>query len=348
MSAQLLSSRERASDEQLKVSFRFLLVLYAIIPICLLLESLDMLFWQGSLREALPSRPEHFILFQLLFGTPHIIASALILTTNRDYFGFYRQRIMIMTLILAVFFGIGSLFIPYRAFYILVAAWTVYHVLKQQHGIARGVCKLPLWAYRLLLTLSVAAGLLIYLGIFLKNGLEPEQVEWIKYSSGALTLGLLLSTVLCQRYVTTGFGRCFLWANTMLVLSTFYLFVQQYYFLAILVPRLVHDATAYVFYVTHDYNRHGRQARNFVYRWTHALNIPVLLVLPLLSFGLALLLHQYGDAAIEFITEFFFDVEIRKVVSLGVIGYLALMHYYTESFTWKNDSPYRKFIVFTK
>jgi hypothetical protein len=41
-------------------------------------------------------------------------------------------------------------------------------------------------------------------------------------------------------------------------------------------------------------------------------------------------------------------VEIRRVVTLVVIGYLSLMHYYTESFTWKGDSPYRQFITFTK
>ncbi len=348
MSAQLFSSQERVREDGLKVSFRFLLGLYAIIPICLLVEWFDILLWQGSLREILPSRPEHFLLFHVLFGTPHIIASALILTSNREYFGYYRHRIMMMTLIIALFFGIGSLFIPYRVFYILVAAWTVYHVLKQQHGIAKGVCKLPVWPYRLLLGLSFAAGLLIYLGIFLKNSLEPEQAEWTRHIAGALTLLLLLATVLYQRSVTTGFGKLFLWANTMLVVSTFYLFVQQYYFLAILVPRLVHDATAYVFYVTHDNNRHGRQARNFIYRWAQAFKIPVLLVLPLLSFGVALLLHQYGDAAIEFLVDFLFGVEIRKVVSLGVIGYLALLHYYTEAFTWKNDSPYRKFIAFSK
>jgi len=280
MSAQLFSSQERVSDGGLKVSFRFLLGLYSIIPICLLMEWFDILLWQGSLREILPSRPEHFLLFQLLFGTPHIVASALILTTNREYFGYYRHRIMMMTLVLAVFFGIGGLFIPYRVLYIMVAAWTVYHVLKQQHGIARGVCKLSTWSYRLLLGLSVVAGLLIYLGIFLKNSLEPQLAEWIRHIAGTLTLVLLLATAFCQRYVTIGLGKLFLWANTMLVVSTYYLFVQQYYFLAILVPRLVHDATAYAFYVTHDYNRHGRQARNFIYRWAQACNIPVLLVLP--------------------------------------------------------------------
>jgi hypothetical protein len=48
------------------------------------------------------------------------------------------------------------------------------------------------------------------------------------------------------------------------------------------------------------------------------------------------------------LTAYFFGIEIRKVITLGVLGYLALMHYYTESFTWKQDSPYRQFISFSK
>jgi len=41
-------------------------------------------------------------------------------------------------------------------------------------------------------------------------------------------------------------------------------------------------------------------------------------------------------------------MEINKAITLGVLGYLALMHYYTEAFTWKQGSPYRRFIAFSK
>ena len=78
------------------------------------------------------------------------------------------------------------------------------------------------------------------------------------------------------------------------------------------------------------------------------LKINIFIVLPLITFTLAFLLQAYGDHAVSAITEFFFGVEVRKVVTLGLLGYLALMHYYTESFTWKQDSPYRRFIGFSK
>ena len=339
----------RLSDElKLSISFKWLLALYAIIPLCLALQLIDASFWQGYLQNHLPSSPNHFIVFQILFGTPHIIASTLLLTSNSDYLTTYSRKLMLMTMAIAIVFGLGSLFIPYKVFYVLVAAWTVYHVIKQQHGVARSVCRLPNWAFYVLLWLSVVAGLIIYVGIFLKNSLDIQQTLWIKQSAGCLCISVILFGIYCQRYVSGLFGRYFLWANIFLVLSSFYLYLQQYYFLAILVPRLVHDATAYTFYVTHDYNRHHTKPNNFIYRYATRCHIPLLIILPLSSFALAFVLQAYGDDLINRLSEFLFGVSIHKVITLGVLGYLALMNYYTEAFTWKNDSPYRRYIAFSK
>ena len=348
MSAQIITAQAVSDERKLSVSFRLLLGLYSIIPLCLMLQMVDGWFWHGFLRENLPSRPTHFLLFQILFGTPHILASTIVLASNTEYLKFYQRNLIWMTAALAIVFGVGSLFIPYRVFYVLVAAWTVYHVLKQQHGVARGVCRLPSWAFYLLLWLSVAAGLVVYIGIFLKNSLDAQQTEWIKQIAGLLCAGLFLSAIYCQRFVSTGFGKWFFWSNIFLVLSSFYLFLQQYYFLAILVPRLVHDATAYIFYVTHDYNRHHNHPQNFIYRYAAHWNLNIFIVLPVCSFALAFVLQAYGDNIVSAITELFFGVEIHKAITLGLLGYFALMHYYTEAFTWKQESPYRRFIAFSK
>jgi hypothetical protein len=348
MSAQIITAQAVSDERKLTVSFRLLLGLYAVIPLCLLLQLFDGWFWHGFLGENLPTSPTHFLLFQILFGTPHILASTLVLVSNAEYLKFYQRNILLMTAAIAIVFGIGSLFIPYQVFYVLVAAWTVYHVIKQQHGVARGVCRLPPWAFYLLLWLSVIAGLVVYIGIFLKNSLDAQQTEWLKQIAGWLCAGLILSSLYCQRYATTAFGKWFLWSNTFLVIGSFYLYLQQYYFLAILVPRLVHDATAYIFYVTHDYNRHHTHPQNFLYRYAARCNVHIFIVLPVCSFVLAFILQAYGDNMVSTITEFLFGVDVRKAITLGLLGYLALMHYYTEAFTWKQDSPYRRFIAFSK
>jgi hypothetical protein len=346
MVTNILEIKEQPKPNRQAVSFRLLLALYAIIPLCLIIQWVDSQFFNYSFQQSLPSSPKHFILFQILLGTPHIVASAVILTTNSEYFKFYRFKVLMMTLALAIFFGIGSQVFSHRALYVLVASWTVFHVLKQQYGIARGVCRLPEWACCLHLSLAVSAGVLVYIGIFMHKSLDVQQTEWVQYISGGLCLGLFLITVLCHRLVPSSFGKKFMWANTFLVLSSFYLYIQQYYFLAILVPRLVHDATAYVFYVVHDYNRHHIQPQNFLYRWATKCHVNIFIVLPAVSFLLAYVLQAHGDYYFDLLTDFFFGVELRKVISLGLLGYLALMHYYTEAFTWKKDSPYRQFITF--
>jgi len=348
MSASSFSFPSRLETPQLAISFRLLLSLYAIIPICLGLQWADSVFWQGYLQNALPSSPNHFLLFQILFGTPHILASAILLVSNRDYVHCFRTRLLWMSLAIVVFFGLGSLVIPYKALYLIAAGWTVYHVLKQQHGIARGVCRLPEQAFQVLMWLSIVAGFAIYTGIFLKNGLDAQQTVWVRQVAGGLCFGLLCATVYYQRHCPTFFSKCFLWANSLLVLSSFYLYAQQYYFLAILIPRLVHDITAYVFYVTHDFNKHQQQPQNTLYRWAKQCHIPIVTVLPLLSFGAAFILQAYGDQWANYLATALFEVEIRKAITLGLIGYFALMHYYTESFTWKQGSPYRGFIRFAK
>jgi ABC-type multidrug transport system fused ATPase/permease subunit len=336
--------------KQLKVSisFRLLLGLYSIVPICLLLQFCDSLFLNSSLLESLPNSPSHFLLFQILFGTPHILASSILLSTNNEYLRCYKPKLILMTLLIIAIFGIGSLFIPYIALYITAAFWTVYHVLKQQIGVGRSVYRLPDSAFYLLLWLSVGAGVFIYLGIFLKNTVDVQQAEWIKTIAAALCIGLVLASISCQRYIDNQLGKIFLWANTLLVVGSFYLYAQQYYFLAILMPRLVHDATAYIFYVTHDYNKHALQPKNWLYQAAKSCNIHVFLVLPVLSMLLTVVLQVYGDNLISFITQTLLGVEFRKAITLGLIGYLSLMHYYTESFIWKQGSPLRQFIAFKK
>ena len=345
MSATSISFPEQHKPK-LAVSFGFLLSLYAIVPLCFGVQLIDQLGFGFALRDALPNSPGHFLLFQLLFGTPHIIASSLLLVSHREYLTAFKYKLLAMTLFIAVFFGIGSLFIPYKALYVITACWTVYHVLKQQHGVAKAVCKLPKTAVNIQVALSVLAGIFIYIGIFLNNSLEDNQAEAVLSLASGFTLLLLISSLFCQRYIDNPRGMQFLWANTLLVICSWYLYKEQYYFLAILMPRLVHDITAYSFYVSHDYNRHGGETGHRLYRLAKACHLPVALVLPVLSVLLTYLLQAYGNDLINWLTVTLFNKEIYKAVTLGLFGYLALMHYYSEAFVWSAGSPLRRYISF--
>jgi hypothetical protein len=348
MSAPSVSIHDYLCDQKQAVSFRLLLGLYWIIPVCLLIQCVDHWVWQDYLRNSLPSSPFHFVLFQILFGTPHIVASNILLVSNPDYLSHYKRNIILMTAAIGIAYLLGNMLLPYHLLFIFVATWTIYHVLKQQYGIARGVCRLPEGVFKLLLFMSVLTGVAIYIGIFLRNSLGADQTYWIKHIAALGCLLLIISAFVYEHLVTTVFGRWFYWANIFLVLTSFYLFMQQHYFMAVLVPRFVHDATAYVFYVTHDYNKHHEEPQNFIYRCAARCNLHVFLVLPLLSFLLAFALQAYGDDMMNVITHYLLGVEFYKVITLGFLGYLALMHYYMEGLTWQKDSPYRKYIAFTQ
>lgn len=350
MSAQLMPQSESLKPiSTMAVSFRFLLGLYLVIPVCLILQLVDQYFLDYTIRDALPSSPGHFLLFQLLFGTPHIIASSLLLLTHPDYLKVFQKRLLFMSVFIATFFGVGSLFIPYKALYIITACWTVYHVLKQQHGIAKAVCRLPALAFNLQVAISVAGGCLIYLGVFLHNSLSPEQAELILTISMLMSIALFFSSLWCMRFINNAQGFWFLWANTLLVVVSYYFLSQQYFFMAILIPRLVHDISAYSFYVSHDYNRHNSVIdTHCLYSFVKKLRIPVVVVLPVLSFLLTYLLQAYGDDFINLIMRTLFATEIYKAITLGLFGYLALMHYYSEAFIWSAGSPVRQYIFFKK
>jgi hypothetical protein len=348
MSASSVAIHDSLCDKKQAVSFRLLLGLYGIIPLCLLLQCVDHWFWGDYLKSNLPSSPYHFVLFQILFGTPHIVASNILLVSNKEYLQHYRHHIILMTVAIAIAYILGNMLLPYRLLYVFVATWTVYHVLKQQYGIARGICQLPGPVFKLLLGLSVAAGVAIYIGIFLRGNLDASQAFWIKQAAVLGCLLLIVAAFVHQHHVNTAFGLWFYWANIFLVLTSFYLYQHEHYFMAILVPRFVHDATAYVFYVTHDYNKHHREPQNSLYRFASACGIHIFLVLPCLSFFLAFVLQAYGDGLVNLITHYLLGTEFYKVITLGFLGYLALMHYYMEALTWQKDSPYRKYIAFSK
>ena len=219
MSAPSVSIHDSLCDQKQAVSYRLLLSLYAIIPICLFLQCADNWFWQDFLQNSLPSSPYHFVLFQILFGTPHIIASNILLVSNTDYVKYYKRHIIFMTVAIAIAYLLGTILLPYRLLYILVACWTIYHVLKQQYGVARGVCQLPDGLFKSFLYLSVLAGVAIYLGIFLRNGLDAQQIFWIKLIAGVGCSALFLLAFVNQGKVSTQLGRWFYWSNIFLVLS---------------------------------------------------------------------------------------------------------------------------------
>jgi hypothetical protein len=93
----------------------------------------------------------------------------------------------------------------------------------------------------------------------------------------------------------------------------------------IMVPRFVHDITAFYIYAVHDHNRNLQARHNYIYRSFSFLS--PLILCPALAIVLSAVLGP----------------NTWFVAPLIII---TLLHYYTESFIWRGDTPHRRQIAF--
>lgn len=328
----------------MRVSFRALLAMYLIVPLCALVYALDVVVFDHHLLRVLPKSPRSYFLLSILFGTPHIVASNLIFLTNRDYFQLYRRRALLATLTIMAFFAIGSLIFSRAVMFVTVSTTTIIHVIKQQIGIGNMGARLSGWRFHLWGWSIIAASVMLYSAIFFPRAISPAVRSLINQALMGFALLIAGGALANQPRVATGTGTLFLWGNTAMALVSLFFYSQGYHFFAVLGPRVIHDCTAFVFYVVHDRNRHFPTPQNWLYKVMRPLRISPVVTVPAIAVGLTLL-QNYADNAVIGIAKDLFDVQLRRPVSFIFVGYLSMMHYYMEAFTWKTASPYRRYIA---
>jgi hypothetical protein len=333
-------------ESSIFVSYYLLSKVYIIIPFCLVIYALDRLFFDSYLQANLRISPESYFWLGLFFGTPHIIASNVILLTNLDYIKFYWRSLVGVTLFIICFFAIGNALLSYYTLFALVATTTIIHVVKQQIGIGNSSARLSglwfnLWSWAI-----IVSGILLYNAIYLQYVLSQEHVYVIKIALLVVAVLTVMLAIICHRSISNNMGKTFLWFNTLMMLSSLFFYQEKYYFFAVLGPRFIHDVTAFVIYCTHDYNRHSRNAKNALYRLINKVHVSSFIAVPIIAIVITYLINVYVDVAVELITMPLFNMKVNRIISFSLIGYLSLLHYYTESFTWRNPSPYKQFIRF--
>lgn len=306
------------------ISIRNLMYLYLIIPISLFVIWIDVVFLNSSLQITIPKSPNNIYLFTLFFILPHIIGSSITLI-DKEYIAAYKTKLgysVILSLIFAIAF---SFILPHRIYLMLFGLMTLYHVIGQQLGLtaafsgARGRV-FKAWKWWGLLT-AVSTSFLIYI---------PEEggvlnYHYLRYAIIAQYFVLFTLTYLGQKQSTIPNGKKYFWLNFVLIFSVFVCVELKYVFFAILIPRVIHDLTAFNFYIAHDYNRNKSTKHNIFYK---ILNIKKPFIMtPLLAIIIAVGINTTG----------FFTL----------IMFLTLFHYCTESFMWKGLTPHRKNIDFS-
>ena len=120
-------------------------------------------------------------------------------------------------------------------------------------------------------------------------------------------------------------GKLFLAANVALVLTAVLALYTGFPLFVILLPRIVHDTTAFIIYINHETNRSTPRRKLFLYRAIPSLPIWATLLTFSLLWGAAL---TYSGTW------------ITVWIAIG----LALVHYLTEAFTWRHGSLHRKYL----
>lgn len=323
----------KQQDNILKINPKVLLAIYSAMPLSLVFIVADKAFLSGSVGESLPLDPRAFVWFILIFMVPHIFASFFSFADS-EYFNFYKSKLLRgaqIAVVLGLFIPalLGATVIPI----VIFATYTMVHVFMQQSGISKSLMRNVAsghyyWQH---MGIAIATTLYIYL-------LVPAEELRDVFENSALVkllvvIAIIAYTILASQIAKeskTRLGKVyFLGSHVIPILGIFYIAIG-YPILALIVPRVIHDLTAYTYYITHDSNRFKQKQTNIIYKTTSRLKLPIFVANPLISIALAFAIVQLNSSAL-----------------LAVLTCVFFLHYYTESFIWKSDTMHRMQIGYT-
>lgn len=320
------------------LSSSLLLSIYLIIPLLLVLVVIDLFVLGGQLKQILPDRPEEWAWWLLVFNTPHIISSFITTANQSDWVQYKLRYIKAILVLVVITLLINGLFpalisLEYQFEYgVIVFAiygfFTLYHVFSQQYGISLILGKAAPSQSMKLFKMSV---ILLSLVLFIHLGLL--QILY-KYNTEVLIIELILAlfvvilSVNFFRLSKTNKGKIYHLGNVCLVLSVLIFVNTGYGIFALIVPRFIHDITAFLIYSNHDENRfrHSKES-HFIYDKVKKLKFSPLYLSISLGVVIAFLINQ-----------------IPPIYFIYIILVIDFFHYYIERFLWKSGASHRQYL----
>ncbi len=311
----------------IRINPLYLLAVYSVLVVGVLVVIFDTLVLDGAIRRNGPQDPHEYIWFTVLFTLPHIFASFFGFL-DHEYIDAYGDKLTkgIRYIVLA---SILLLFLPSTVTFVVFALYTMTHVYLQQTGISRSLMRTSnawhtIWQWSGVLYLF-----LLYVLIY-SDTLTLSTMALIAVSIPLLVTSLV-SAVLAQRNSQTKLGRAYMISTATIPFIGLLFYLLDYWLLVIAIPRIIHDVTAYMFYVSHDHNRFAQAGSNVLYRWFSSIGIPVYIASPAISITLAYPFQAGGLGA----------------AILPVLMAVSFFHYYIEGFMWKHGSLHRKYITYS-
>ena len=327
------------------IPFKLMLAYYAVAPLALGIMAFDQLALGGAWQKVMPASPYAFFFYAVIFNLPHIVCSSFMLL-NREYMTHYKRPLTgVVVGAIALTFGAGALIaysgLPPMTGYIvsifIFAAITLYHVFMQQLGLNKMFARDGHWAFNVIAWSNILPGAGAYLLMFMYGNPQADSLYPIIYNWSVILglVGVGIASVLyvfCYVRSQTKVGRIYLIANWLTSVAGLAAIINEYWLFALVVPRVIHDLTAFTVYINHDHNRYLEKGKDShpIYSPLRRLGVPALVLTPLIAIAIALPISK-GYVNVGWFTFYI----------------LALIHYGTESFVWKNGTPHRKYIAFS-
>ena len=279
-----------------------------------------------------PMELDFAIWFNLLLNFPHIIFSNLLLL-NKKYLVAFKYELLKIAIAAVLLGGAYVAFSSSGAAELAVGltlVWTVKHVVGQQFAITRMYLRAEAGAiFTLWKTYGVTLGALLFVSMFAQMGyfvvLWPILKAFTRHIYELQIPFLVLGGILLMRALRSGarYGAQLIIANTCMVLISSFAYAESLFLLVGLGPRIVHDFTAMQFYGVHCFNRE-RSKRPVADHAALLRPLGLFALSAVLGCGLMAVCKQTGNMAPYYT--------------------LAALHFCTEAFFWKQDSPARQFI----
>lgn len=316
-----LESKETgvAASSSTSISKKVLLLPYLIVPIVIVLILADYLFFQQRLQKLLLVQPILVLLAGILFGLPHIVAS-LFAYADKNYRAFYKKdfKFVVPASLLAAV--LTTYVLPKFAGYILYTVLTLVHTIGQQTGLSRSGIRVSNRTYLVWRWASTFVACSTVLSLAQIGGLKMPLLV-------VAVLALSVSSYCAIRLILEAGGAKkanYLLATQAMLVVSFTCFVTGYALLGILIPRIVHDCTAYILYIAHDSKHTLNSSNNVIYAKLNIKGKHVFWFLPFVSVIFAIFLNMTGFLMIT----------------------ITYFHYFMEKTAWSRQSIHRSIVMF--
>lgn len=313
-----------------RLSPLILLGIYLIVPALALFVLIDSVATDLDFSRRISFDNELLLLIGLLLQTPHSIAS--ILTFADPEYAVAYRRILGRCLLVGVATIALILMVGDLIFMLCLMTYNVYHQNAQQTGIAAMVARNKTRLHNVWRWMAIAIQLVGFLAILVRNSpnihVLPTAKPIMVTAAALFLVAFGAVTILVARQSKTRMGSLLIGAHAVMLYFYVLMFALNLPLLMILAPVVVHDLTAFAFYINHNTNRNRETLHNYFSRLRHIAPLPEYLLTPLVALLLGTSMFLTGSQASLF-------------AIFAILG--NVMHIYLKGRMWRAGSPHRRY-----